>query len=384
MGVGGGEEAFFVLAGYVVVVLSNGGYHYLGMMGGLGLLLVVKNFLIELLAFAEAGELDFYAFCPRELYHALGKVDNADWGSHVEDEDFASLAHGAGFEDELACLWDEHEEADDVGMGDGDGTTLEQLLPEDGNDAAVAAQDIAKAGGDELGDALDLALLNGFVEGLAVDFADALGASHDIGGIDSLVGGNHDKLPGAILHSKVGNDTSTIDIILNSNTRIVLHHGHMLVGGCMENIIGAVGSKDLFHVLLVGNAADDGVTGYIGELACHHQADVVHGSLCLVDEDEGGGVVYGNLAYHLGTDGAGSTGDEDDLVLKQLSNGIHIDFYLVARQEVLDVHFTEVAVCEFGGAVPLLGGRHHHDVDTCSKELVHHLAVLAEHLCLER
>ena len=58
---GGREEAFFVLAGYVVVVLADGGYHNLGMMGGLGVLLVIKDFFVKLFAFAKTGELDFNA-----------------------------------------------------------------------------------------------------------------------------------------------------------------------------------------------------------------------------------------------------------------------------------------------------------------------------------
>ena len=340
MGVGGGEEALFVLAGDVVVVLADGGYHYLGVVGGFGEFLVAEDFLVELLALAETSELDFYAFRPGELYHAVGKVDNTDRGSHVEDEDFASLAHGTGFEDEFAGLGDEHEEADDVGMGDGDGTALAYLFLEDGDDGAVAAQDIAEAGGDELGDALDLAFLDGLVQGLAVDFADALGASHDVGGVDGLVGGDHYELLGAVLDGKVGYHARTIYIILYCYAGVVLHHGDVLVGGGMEDVVGAELGEDLLHVVLVGNAADDGVTGYIGELACHHQADVVHGGLCLVDEYHGRGSVEGNLTYHFGTYGTSSTCDEDDLVLKQLPNGVHVHFYLVARQEVFDVHFA--------------------------------------------
>lgn len=380
---GGGEEAFFVLAGYVVVVLADGGYHYLGMMGGLGLLLVAEDFLVKLLSFAETGELYFYAFCPRELYHALGKVDNLDGSSHVEDKDFTSFAHSAGFEDELACLGDEHEEADDVGMGDGDGASLEKLLLEDGDDTAVAAQNIAEAGGDELGDAFNLALDNSLVQGLAIDFADALGASHDIGGVDSLVGGDHDEFLGFVLHGKVCYHARTIYIILYCYAGVVLHHGNVLVGGSMEDVVGTELGEDLLHVVLVGNAADNGVTRYVGELTCHHKADVVHGGLCLVDEYHGRGTVEGNLAHHLGTYGAGGAGDEDDLAVEQLANGVHVDLNLVTWQEVFNVNLLKLDMREFAVAVPLFGCWHHHDAYSCGKELVDHLVVLAEEGALE-
>ena len=41
-------------------------------------------------------------------------------------------------------------------------------------------------------------------ERLYVDLGQALGAAHDVGGVDGLVGGDHDHLPHAILHALVG------------------------------------------------------------------------------------------------------------------------------------------------------------------------------------
>ena len=53
----------------------------------------------------------------------------------------------------------------------------------------------------------------------------------------------------------------------------------------MEDIVWTMGGKNLFHVFLVGNAADNGIALDVCELTCHHHADVVHGGLCLVDKD---------------------------------------------------------------------------------------------------
>ena len=66
-------------------------------------------------------------------------------------------------------------------MRDGDGSAFGYLFLEDGYDAAVAAEHIAEASGDELCGLLLLA------KRLTVDFADAFGASHHVGGVDGLV-----------------------------------------------------------------------------------------------------------------------------------------------------------------------------------------------------
>ena len=116
-GVRGFEQGGLVAAGLVVVVLTHGGNHNLGMVRGLGLLGIVEHLLVEFLAIAQAGELYLYALCTGETDHALGEVDDADGGAHIEHEDLTALAHGTGLEDEFAGLGDEHEETDDIGVG---------------------------------------------------------------------------------------------------------------------------------------------------------------------------------------------------------------------------------------------------------------------------
>ena len=59
-------------------------------------------------------------------------------------------------------------------MGNGDGTSLTELLLEDRDNTTIASEYVAKACGDELGDTFYLAFDNGFVEGLAIYFADTL------------------------------------------------------------------------------------------------------------------------------------------------------------------------------------------------------------------
>ena len=99
-------------------------------------------------------------------------------------------------------------------MGDGDRTAHRNLLLEDWNNGTVAAQDITETGGDKLSNSLDLAIYYRLVQRLAVDLADSLAASHHVGWIHSLVGRDHHKLLGTVLHSHVGYHARTIYIVL--------------------------------------------------------------------------------------------------------------------------------------------------------------------------
>ena len=88
----------------------------------------------------------FYTECRKRKR----EVEDADGFAHVQDEDFAAVAQGAGLEDELGGFGNGHEIAAHFGVGDGDGAAGGDLLLEDGDDAAVGAQDVAKADGDEI------------------------------------------------------------------------------------------------------------------------------------------------------------------------------------------------------------------------------------------
>ena len=66
--------------------------------------------------------------------------------------------------------------------------TFGDLLAETRDDGAVGAEDVAETGGHELGPASFLARFDGKAKGLDVDFGKTLGAAHDIGRIDCLVG----------------------------------------------------------------------------------------------------------------------------------------------------------------------------------------------------
>ena len=141
------------------------------------------------------------------------EVCDSYWLAHVEDEDFSSVSDGSCFEYESAGFRYEHEVAYDVGVCDGDGSSLLYLFAEEWYDGSVGSEYVAESCGDELCGACDGVLLDGFVEALYVDFAEPFGASHDVGGVDGFVGGYHDELADVVFDGEVCDDACSEEVV---------------------------------------------------------------------------------------------------------------------------------------------------------------------------
>ena len=112
------------------------------------LLLVHHQLLIELLAGAQAHDLDLHVHARLvavETDELFGQVDDLDRLAHIQNIDAAALGQGTGLQHQLGCLRDGHEIALDVGVRQGDGAALFDLRLEQRDDTAVAAQHIAEA-----------------------------------------------------------------------------------------------------------------------------------------------------------------------------------------------------------------------------------------------
>ena len=149
-GFGDSVELSLVLESLFIGILRHLSNHDVGMGSGDGVLLAGQQLLIEFLALTKTGIENLDVLGPREIYHPLGKVGNAHRLTHIENIYLAPMSHGAGLENQSAGFGDEHEITYDVGVGDGDRTSLANLFLEDGNDGAIGAQDVTKSGGDEL------------------------------------------------------------------------------------------------------------------------------------------------------------------------------------------------------------------------------------------
>ena len=145
-----GDEFIDVAANLLVIVLADSSYAYLLVERRLCVLVGGKEFLVEFLARTQTGVLDLDILGTAEQNHTLSQVGDADWLAHVEHEDLATIAHDACLENKLTGLGDEHEVANDVWIGDGDGTAFLDLTFKERNDGTIGAQHITETSGDEL------------------------------------------------------------------------------------------------------------------------------------------------------------------------------------------------------------------------------------------
>ena len=342
----GGEDFVLVGDGYqlvdfgtdgVKIVLAHARNHYLLVVGGQGGLFLVEQLLVEFLARAQPREGDLYVLArgeSREAYHVLRQIGDFDGVPHVENKDFTAVSERCRLHDEGAGFGDGHEVADDVGVRHRDGSARGNLLLEIGNDGAVAAEHVAEARGDELGGA-GVAGVQFVEQRLHVDFGDTLAGTHDVGGVDRLVGGYHHEALRAVFHRHVSHVLGAHDVGLNRLVGVALHEGHVLVGGGVEDYVGAEIAEDLLHALAVADITDEGYETNVGEVVAEVEGDVVQGRLRLLEEDDGFGLVLGDLAHQLAADTACGTAHEGDFAADDLADVVGVDFDGRALQQVL-------------------------------------------------
>ena len=308
------------------------------MRGGQGLLVVGQQFLEEFLARAQAGEGDGdVGFgVAGQAHHGAGQVDDADGLAHVQDEGLAAASHEAGLQHELGGLGDGHEVAGDVGVGDGDGAAVGDLLAKLGNDAAAGAQHVAEAH-QHHGQGGHAVLV------LQDHLGQALGGAHDVGGVDRLVAGDVDEALDVEARGHVGQDAGAPGVVAHGLPGVVLFQdGNVLVGGGVVDDGGTMALEDLLQARGVLDVADDGHEALFGEGALEVFGDAVEGELAQLVDDDLGGLEAGDLAAEFGADGAAAAGDEDGLAFQHLAQAAGVEADGVAAQQVVHVHVADL------------------------------------------
>jgi len=305
-----------------------------------------ENLFIQLFSGAQTGvfylDIDL-GFEAGEAYHAAGEVGNLDGFAHVEHEDFAAVAHGAGLQHEAAGLRDGHEEADDIRVGDGDGAAFLNLLAEAGDDGAVRPQHVAEAGGDVAG-VRGIRGIGGElgVQALHVHLCRALGGAHHVGGVHGFVGRNHHEF----LHAAFAGDFGHVDGALHVGddgfAGVLFHERHVLIGRSVEDDGRAVRGDDAVAALAVAHIGHDGDDGHLRVFFLNLQADEVHGGLCAIQQDETGRGELAALAHDFAADAAGSAGDHDDAVADLGGDAVGFDDDFGALEQVLNLDGGDV------------------------------------------
>ena len=369
VGVGGFHEGF-QLTQELVVVEGDGLADVDELVVGLGEAFFGHElFLIELLAGAEAGILDLDIHIrleAGEADHVAGQGVDLHRRPHVEDENLTPVGIGAGQHHEAHGLGDGHEVTDDIRVGDRDGAALLDLLPEDGNDGTVAAQDVPESHCDELGfhiaEDLPRAVLiracltqmgkqlrnlggaSGLdlgVKGLDHHLTEALTGAHDVGRVHGLVGGDEDKAFTAVHHGGIGRLIGADGVVLDGLTGAVLHEGDVLVGCGMIDNLGMILLKNLEDAAAVTDGTDQGHEVQVRILFPQLQLDGVGVVFIDIKDDELLRVMTGHLAAELRADASAAARDKDDLAVDEVEYLAQIRRDGLSAQEVLDGDVAE-------------------------------------------
>ncbi|MNF54582.1 hypothetical protein D3C81_1737600 [compost metagenome] len=155
------------------------------------------------------------------MNHFLCQFDNLYRLTHVKDEYFAALPHGACLNHQLRRFGDGHEVTSDLGVGNCQRPARFDLAVEQWNDRTGRPQHIAKTNHGEAGlvDARDIRAItkqNGSdfpTQGLQRQFGQPFSAAHHISGANSLVGRDQHEVGNSGLQRSLGGVERTNDIV---------------------------------------------------------------------------------------------------------------------------------------------------------------------------
>jgi hypothetical protein len=295
---------------------------------------------VQLLAGADADELDrdvALRLPAREPDHVVREVHDLHRLAHVEHEDVAALADRPGLDDELYGLRDGHEVALHVRVRDRDRPAPGDLAPEERDDAARGAEHVAEADGDEA-----RAVRPARRGGLDQPLAEGLRLAEHVLRSHRLVGGDEHEALHAALGGDLGDDPRANDVVSHRLERVRLHERDVLVGGRVEDDIGAVAVEeppDLHPVLDVG---EHGYGRREAPLVLQLALDRHERVLGVLHEDDLRGAERGDLAAELGADRAARAGHEDRRAGDVGRDRGHVEVDGVAAEHVLDLHLAQL------------------------------------------
>src|SRR5581483_11206666 len=144
--------------------------------------------------------------------------------------------------------------------------------------------------------------------GLNQKLRHALSGTHNAGGMDSLVGGDHEEALGTELQSSIGNFACAHNIIQRRFGAVLLHDGHVLVGGCVENDMRAMLLEDRMQLRAIANVTNDGTESYPSCVGREFAVNFENGVFVVVEKNDGFNRQACNLAREFRANGTAGTG----------------------------------------------------------------------------
>lgn len=196
-------------------------------------------------------------------------------------------------------------------MGDRYRSALGDLLAETRNYRAVRAEDVSETGGYELRGPLDRTLFDGQPERLYVNFGQAFGTAHDIGGIHGFVGRDHHHLFDVVFQAFQSDVACADDIDQHRFAGIFLHQGDVFVSGGVEYDLGMERAEGEIQAVGQPDVADHGDEFQLREALFEFEPQVVHRGFCIVEQDQFLDSERCQLAAQFRADRTGGSGDHD-------------------------------------------------------------------------
>src|SRR5450755_883976 len=214
-------------------------------------------------------------------------------------------------------------------MRDGDRPTARDLLFEDGNDAAVAAENVSEPDGH----ILDPAILKRTDH----QFGNALACPHDVRRTHGLVRRDHDKVFRVAATGCQGDVQSPEDIVLDRFKQVRLHHRHVLVSRRVIHRRWMVTVEDFGQALRVLDASKFRAEPNQRKGTRHLLVQMKERRLGYFKADDRCGPEASNLTAKLGADGSGRSGDQNGAAFQFGANPLLFQTDREAAQQVL--HF---------------------------------------------
>ena len=251
--------------------------------------------------------------------------------AHIQNEDLALLCHSTRLEHQLGSLGNGHKIADDAPIRDGDGAALLDLLFEKGHNRAIGTKHIAKPHRAEFCGAVRPALQD--------HLAESLGSAHEVGGIHSLIRGDHDKFLDAELLRRPHHMICAENVILDGLLWAFLHQRDMLVGRRMEHDVGAIHPKQAVNFFLISHGGDlhpqvQPIAPYTPQLLL----DIISVVLVNIQNDELLGLIFGDLTAKLAADGTAAAGHQHGLPLQEIQQNRRIQLHRLSAKEIFHLH----------------------------------------------
>ena len=242
-----------------------------------------------------------------------------------------------------------------------DRAAMGNLLAEQRHHRAGGTEHVAKAHHGKAGAVADrrgcAVTPHGLIEGgkgqfraagqrLQAEFSQALAGAHDVGRAHGLVGGNQHEVRHTMFQRGARHRQGTKHVVGQALHRVVLHHGHMLVGGGVVDRVRLPGLHDLAHVLQLAHIAQQRHQlrrgQQRGRLGLQFLVDVVEGEFAVFEQQQALWPLAQDLAAQLAADAAAGAGDQHHLVGDIAADQIRMRRYRIAPEQVFHIQLLEL------------------------------------------